>query len=131
VLPLTSRTTNLCHLFFGAVLFWVLQAGLVLFALYAFLKNSALAKKAGRGGLTPQPIRGDFSMEYFFVAYAAINGLRVAICFASVDVAVVKNHLVLWIVVDTAVAAYVCLFNGWFRNHLLGFVRYLSKLERR
>jgi hypothetical protein len=52
----------------------------------------------------------------------------VAICL-SVDVA--KDHRVLWVVVDTAEVAYVCLFNGWFRNHLVGFAIYLSKREER
>ena len=56
------------------------------------------------------------------------NGLLVAICL-SVDVA--KDHRVLWVFVDTAAVAYVCLFNGWLRNHLLTFTQYLSKVEKR
>ncbi len=106
----------------------MLQAGLVLFALFALLRNWIAARKAGRVGTTRQIKRGNVSMKYFYGTYAAISGLLVAIC-VSVDVA--KDHRVLWMVVDTSVVAYVCLFNAWFRNHLVGFVIYLTRLEER
>jgi hypothetical protein len=125
---------NLCEILSDAVLFWVLQAGLVLFALFAALRNWIAARKAGRGGANMQIKRGETSMRYFYGACAAINGLLVALCL-SVDAAVVRNHRILLAVVDTAAIAYVCLFNGWFRNYFLGFafrfVDYLSKLEER
>jgi hypothetical protein len=123
-------TTNLCEFYSDAFLFWVLQVGLVLFVLFAALWNWIAARKAGLGGLAMQINRGDFSMGYFYGTYAAINGILVAIC-TSVDVAAVKDHRILWIVFDTAAVVYVCLFNGWFRNHLVGFAIYLSKLEKR
>ncbi len=100
----------------------------MLFALFALLRNWIAARNAGRGGTTMQITRGDASMKYFYGAYAAVSGLLVAICL-SVDVA--KDHRVLWVVVDAAAVAYVSLFNVWFRNHLLGFANYLSKLEKR
>ena len=117
---------NLCDLFSDAVVFWVLQAGLVLFALFALLRNAV--RKAERGGATVQITRGDPSMKYFYGTYAAVSGLLVGICL-SVDV--VKDYRVVWVVIDIAVVAYVCLLNAWFRNHLLGFANYLSKLEER
>src|SRR5260370_12621073 len=124
---------NLCHLFSDAVLFWVLQAGLVLFALFAFGKNWIL-KKTRDESLEKQVNRGEVSMKYFYRTYAAINGFLIAICL-SVDAAVVKDHRILFVVVDTAAVAYVCLLNGWFRNYFLGlvlrFASYLSKLEKR
>jgi hypothetical protein len=123
-----SMIANLCHVFSDAFLFWVLQGGLVLFALYAFSKNWIQAREAGRGGLTMQPIRGDTSMKLFYGTYAAISGLLVAICL-SVDAA--KDHRVVWVLVDTFAVAYVCLLNGWSRNHLVGFANYLAKLEKR
>lgn len=129
-LPLTSSTTNPCKLSSDCVLFWVLQVGLVLFVLFALLRNWIAARNAGRGGLAMQINRGPESMDYFFVIYTAIIGPAVAIC-ASVDVSGVKGHRILWILGDTAAVVYVCLFNGWFRNHLLRFVRYLSERERR
>jgi hypothetical protein len=106
----------------------VLQAGLVLFTLFAALQSWITARKARRESLTMQITRGETSMKYFYGAYAAISGLLVAICL-SVDVA--KDHRVLCVFVDTVAVAYVCLRNGWFRNHLLAFANYLSKLEKR
>ncbi len=32
---------------------------------------------------------------------------------------------------DTSAVAYVCLFDVWFRNYLVRFGDYLSKLEKR
>jgi hypothetical protein len=121
-------TTNLCGLFSDAVLFWVLQAGLILFALYAALRDWIGVRKAGRGPLQMQITRSDTSMKLFYGTYAAISGLLVAVCL-SVDAA--KDHRVLWLVLDISAAAYVCLFNAWFRNYLVGFVTYLTKLEKR
>ena len=121
-------TTNLCEFVSDAVLFWMLQAGLVLFALFAFLRNWIAIGKAGRGSLTMQITRGETSMKYFYGAYAAISGLLVAICL-SVDAA--KDHRVFWLAVDTSTVAYVCLFNAWFRNYLVKLANYLTKLEKR
>jgi type III secretory pathway component EscS len=75
-----------------------------------------------------QITRSDASMKLFYGTYAAISGLLVAICL-SVDAA--KDHRVLWLVVDIFAVAYVCLLNPWFRNHLVRFADYLTKLEKR
>ena len=111
-----------------AVLFPALQVGLVAFALFAAVREWFQARKAGRGGTSLQVTRGDASMGRFYGTYAAISGLLIAICL-SVDVA--KNHRVLWVVVDTALVAYVCLFNPWFRNLLLEWAGQLTKIEKR
>jgi hypothetical protein len=121
-------TTNLCHLFSDAVLFCVLQAGLVLFALFAALRNWIAARRAGRGSVTMQITRSNASMKLFYGTYAAISGLLVAICL-SVDAA--KDHRVLWLIVDTFAVTYLCVFNAWFRNHLVALANYLTKLEKR
>ena len=123
-----SVTANLCHLFSDSILFWVLQAGLLLFALFAALRNWIAVRKAGRGKVTMQITRSDASMKLFYGTYAAISGLFVAICL-SVDAA--KDHRVLWLVLDIFSVAYVCLFNAWFRNHLVALANYLTKLEKR
>jgi hypothetical protein len=119
-----SMTANLYHLFSDAVLFWVLQAGLVLFALFV----AVVARLPGRGGPTVQIKRGGTSMGYFYATYAAISGLLVAICL-SVDVA--KDHRVFWVLVDTIAVGYICVVNKWFRNRLVGFAIYLSEREHR
>ena len=117
-------TINLCDFFSDAVLFWVLQAGLVLFALFV----AVVARLPGRGGPTVQIKRGETSMGYFYATYVAISGLLVAICL-SVDVA--KDHRVFWVLLDTIAVAYICVFNMWFRNRLVGYAIYLSEREHR
>lgn len=67
-------------------------------------------------------------MGLFYGTYAAITGLLVAVCL-GVDMAV--HHRVLWVILDTVLIGYVCLFNGWFRNKLVGWANALSKLEKR
>lgn len=121
-------TMNLCELLSDAVWFWVLQAGLVLFAAFALFQNR---KRGRRGGALAQIKRGAESMQYFLVICGLIIALPIAIC-ASVDVPLVNGHRVLWILFDGAVVGYVCLVNGWFRNDVLvPFVQYLSELENR
>ena|SRR3989442_1378467 len=111
-----------------AVLFPALQVVLVAFALFAAFREWLIARKAGRGGVSLQVTRSDASMGRFYGTYAAINGLLVAICLTA-DIA--KNHRVFWVVVDTALVAYVCLFNPWFRNLLLQWSEKLTKIEKR
>jgi hypothetical protein len=119
---------NLCHLLSDAILFWVLQAGLVLLALFAALRHWIAIKKVGRGNVTMLITRSEASMKLFYGTYAAISGLLVAVCL-SVDAA--KDHRVFWLVVDIFAVAYVCLFNPWVRNHLVSLANYLTKLEKR
>src|SRR5438552_12975604 len=127
----TSIIGNLGWLFSDAVWFPLLQIGLVLFALLAWLRDRNVVTRAGRDGLTKQPERGAESMGYFLVICGLIIALPAAIC-ASVDLAVVKNYRALWILGDSAIVGYVCLMNGWFRNDiLLRFVDYLKRIERR
>jgi hypothetical protein len=111
-----------------AVLFPALQVALMIFVLFAVLRNWFQARKAGRGSVTLTVTRGDVSMGRFYGTYAAISGLLIAICL-SVNAA--KNHRVLWVVIDTVLVAYVCLLNAWFRNLLLGWAGRLTKIEKR
>jgi uncharacterized membrane protein len=111
-----------------AVLFPLLQAVLVLFTFFAIIRDWIAVRKAGRGGAAMLVTRGKTSMGYFYGAYTAISGLLVGICL-FVDAA--KGHRVLWLALDISAVAYVCLFNVWFRNHLVRFVDYLTKLEKR
>src|SRR5438876_339237 len=105
-----AHVMNLCEILSDAVWFWVLQACLVLFALYAWHQDR---KRRRRGG--PAPKRGAESMQYFLVICGLVIGIPVAIC-ASVDVPLVNGHRVLWILFDAGVVGCICLRNGWFRN---------------
>ena len=83
---------NLCKILSDAVWFWALQAGLVLFAAYAWFQNWKRSPLGG--GLTAQIKRGAESMQYFLIICGLIIGIPVAIC-ASVDVPLVNGHRVL------------------------------------
>ena len=111
-----------------AILFPLLQAALVLFVLFAILRNWRQERRAGRGGATLSVTRGESSMARFYGMYAAVSGLLVAWC---LSVKVAKDHRVLLVTLDNVLVAYVCLLNPWFRNVLLGWARWLTKIERR
>ena len=123
-----ATAMNLCKILSDAFWFWLLQAGLGLFWIFALFQSW---KKGRRGGPEVQIKRGDQSMQYFLVICGLIIGIPVAIC-ASVDVPFVTGHRVLWILFDSVLVANVCLRNAWFRNDvLLPFVNRLSELENR
>lgn len=109
-------------------LFPLMQVALIVFVLFAVLRNWLISTRAGRGGASLVVTRGEASMSRFYATYAAASGLLIAIDL-TVDVA--STHRVLWVVLDTALVAYVCLLNPWFRNILLGWSERLKKIERR
>ena len=118
----------LCEWSSDAVLFPALQVGLAAFALFTMLRNWYAVMTAGRGRTSLQVTRGEASMSFFYGTYAATNGLLVAICLTT---EVARNHRVLWAILDTVLVAYVCLFNPWFRNLLVGWAAKASKIEKR
>lgn len=120
--------TPINELLSDAYLFPALQIALIAFVFFAMLMSLIGAMKAGKGGVTLSVTRGKASMGRFFGFYAAISGLLVAICLSS---DYTKDYRVIWSVLDTVLVAYVCLFNIWFRNKLLGWVDHLTKIETR
>jgi hypothetical protein len=96
------------------------------FVLFAMLRDWIGRRMTGGGTMTVT--RSDTSTKLFYAIYAAISGLLVAICL-SVEAA--KDHRIIWILVDTMGVAYVCLFNIWFRNYLVGLATYLTTVENR
>jgi hypothetical protein len=120
-----AHVMNLCEILSDAVWFWMLQAGLVLFAAFALFQNWKRRRRS-----EPAATRGAESMQYLLVICGLIIGIPIAIC-ASVDVRLVNGHRVLWILFDGAVVGCVCLCNAWFRNDiLLPFISWLRELEK-
>ena len=111
-----------------AVLFYVLQAALMTFVLVAWTINLIGKSRAGRGSVRASVERGERSMGVFYAVDGAVSGVLVAICLAS-DTA--KNHRVVWTLLDAALVAYVCLFNGWFRNKMVEWLIAVGKVEQR
>ena len=119
---------NLFCIASDSVLFWLLQALIILAAVAAFAANKAAEIRAGKGGATLTVERGKESMSLFYGSYVALNSLLVAICL-SVDV--ISDFRVFWVLIDTLAPAYICIFNPWSRNKLLGWAQYLRKIEAR
>lgn len=67
-------------------------------------------------------------MAIFYGAYIAVSGLLVSLC-ESVEIA--KTHRVFFVLLDSFVVAYICIINTWFRNKLIGWTNFLSKIEKR
>ena len=109
------------------ILFPLAQALLIAFVVLA-IAIWWHALRAGRGGVSLEVTRSRESMALFYGAYVAITGLFVAL---SLSVEIAAEHRVFWAVLDTALIAYVCLLNPWFRNKLFGWFVELTKLERR
>jgi hypothetical protein len=72
--------------------------------------------------------RGPQSMAQFYGAYVALTGLFVAM---ALQVDWPKNHRVFFVVLDTVLIAYVCLWNSWYRNTLIRWTDLLSSKESR
>jgi hypothetical protein len=108
------------------VLFPVLQLAVVCVGAFVAVQEWRARRRVGDGGFAAAAAidRGEPAMRRFYGAYAAINGLLVAVCLT-----VSPSHRALWVVVDTAIVVYVCLLNPWSRNVLLSFTVWLTKIE--
>ena len=103
-------------------MFPLLQTFLVVLTVFAFIK--AMPQQ----GATLSVERGAQSMALFYGFYAAASGLLVAICL-STDDKIVKDYRIFWSFLDVLIILYLCLYNTWFRNKLLGWAYYLTKIE--
>jgi hypothetical protein len=120
-----------------ARLFPLLQIALVAFALVCFLVDRFHGWRAGGGSKGQDGVvarvqltvtRGPTSMALFYGAYLTLTGVFVSLAL-QVDLA--KNYRVLFGLLDSLVVAYVCLWNHWFRNKLVGWSARLASIESR
>src|SRR5438094_9506076 len=94
---ISAHAMNLCEILSDAGWFWALQAGLVLFAAFALVQDW---KRSPRDdSLTAQIKRGTESMQYFLILCNLLIDILVDIC-ASVYVPLLREHRVLWILLD-------------------------------
>lgn len=108
-----------------AVLFPALQLALVLLVIYSMARSRWMISG---GGLSAQVTRSPASMAVFYGAYAALSGVATALC---LQLDMVANYRVLFVVLDLVLIAYLCLGSNWFRNKLIGWANSLTELERR
>jgi hypothetical protein len=110
------------------VMFAILQAAIVSLLIVALANDFSEKRRAGKGGPTLAVTRSRQSLGLFYGAYLAVSGLLVAIC---LSVEVVQGYRIFWALLDTAIVAYVCIFNPWVRNKLIGWSGGIQKLEKR
>ena len=104
------------------MMFWILQLSLISLVIVSIFKKSNI----NRGSVSISIDRGEGSMAIFYGAYITISGLLVSIC---LSVEFIKDYQIIWIVIDVSIAAYICIFNTWSRNKLIGISMKIKKLE--
>jgi hypothetical protein len=110
-----------------AVLFFVLQAGVLAVAATILLIDKRDAWRAGGGPTRLTVTRSPASMTAFYGTYVWLTALLVQLC---LGVEVVKNYRVLWALLDVPAVAYVCLGSFWLRNKIAGWANSLTKETR-
>lgn len=113
---------NLIKFFSDKYMFPLIQVFLVVLTVFA------LIKVIPQQGANLSVERGPQSMALFYGFYAATSGLLVAICL-STDVKIAKDYRIFWSLLDVLIILHLCLYNSWFRNKLLGWAYYLTKIE--
>lgn len=108
-------------------LFPAIQLLLVAFVAVAFVLDWRLRRSMGPG-LSLKVIRYEGSMAKFYAAYGVLTGVFVTIAVAA-DCA--QRHRTFFVLLDVVLISYLCLFNSWFRNKLIGWTNALAELEKR
>ena len=63
-------------------------------------------------------------MAIFYSLYGAATVVLIAVV-VNTDAA--KDHRVFFVLLNVLVMIYICLFNRWFRNALLGWINTISR----
>lgn len=95
-------------------LFWSVEFLLLCLVFVGFLKDNFSS-----GFITVK--RGPESWSYFSIAFAILS-LIVSQIVAVANVKYIENHKVLISIIDSLALIYLCYFNGWFRNRIVGGV---------
>lgn len=109
-----------------AVLFFVLEGVIAALVFYAFAKNLFLMWREKRIGVFPQTTRGSTAMKIFYGAYEAATAILVVI---PLTVEAAEGYRIAFAMLNFLAIAYLCFFNPWFRNAMLGWVALVSKIE--
>jgi hypothetical protein len=107
-------------------IFPAFQAGFLLFTIFAWAKDRGLFTPNGSVSLSVK--RGEKSWNYFHLAYAL---LVVVFVEAINTMEAWKGYKTLVTIVDLALLLYLCFFNGWCRNKILGVINASQQMEER
>jgi hypothetical protein len=111
-----------------AFLFFAVQGALALFVALAASLDLVHRLRAGSGAAVLRVTRSERSMAALYGVYGTVSAVLVGLSL-TVDVAV--RYRVFWTIVDVLQAAYLCVWNAWFRNKLIGWASQISTLETR
>jgi len=109
-------------------LFFIVQVIYLLLFLIALSRDilERWQKKHKTRGSSASVIRGEKSMSKLHSVYVAMTFLIVLVI---LNVQIIENHRVIFIVIDVGVLAYLCFFNAWFRNKLIGWIFKSASIE--
>jgi len=110
------------------ILFWVLEASLVLVAVIAAIVDMRLRLTSRKAEVSAHITRGDRSMRIFYGVYTATTVILVAL---ALQVELAKDHRVFFVFLNVGLVAYICFLNSWFRNKLIGWIVKISEIEGR
>jgi len=119
--------SDVSNLTSDAILFVVLQVGLVFFAVFSAFRSWWVFGRRKNSGVSLKVKRGPQSMGYFYGTYLALTSIFVAL---SLHVELASSHRVFFVLLDTISIFYLCFLNHWFRNELINWTKRLSELER-
>jgi hypothetical protein len=106
--------------------FWAVE--IVLYAGVTFASFMDFWIRWGMPGAKAEIKRGDISMARFGYIYTGITALAVLLPLQVEEACWYRTVLA---VGNAAAAAYLCFFNGWFRNKLMGWIASVAtKIER-
>ncbi|TAK62768.1 hypothetical protein [Methylobacter sp.] len=107
-----------------ATSFAAFQAIFVTLFLYAFVKDRGWFKR--KSGLTATVKRGKESWANFHLMYGLL-----AVVFAEVinTTETLKGFKTIITLADLSVLFYLCFFNGWFRNKIMGIIIASQNME--
>lgn len=105
-------------------LYPTVQVIFVLFAVYALYRD--LKVRYIKTGIVASVKRGPESMAKLHAIYVALAFLIVLV---TLNVESLKNHKLFFVLLNVGLLAYLCFWNAWSRNKLLGLIMKASDIE--
>ena len=107
-------------------IFPAFQVGFLLFTIFAWAKDRGFITQ--KGSVTASVKRGGESWNHFHLAYALLVVVFVA---AISTTEALKGYKTLVTIIDLALLLYLCFFNGWCRNKIIGVISASQQMEER
>jgi len=93
---------------------------------WARLKRRILGSPGIEVGMSVK--RGDESWSYFLFAYGVASVIITQVISST---SAFRNHKTIFVLSNLSALLYLCFFNGWFRNRILGLILKARTLEEK